>query len=288
MFWENCVKPTNLFFQNFLNIQKELQKIFKKRNERGIKMVNVKGKWTLIMGASRGIGYHTAKFMAEQGCNLILHSRKTEHCQKLLEEVRALGVEAFSVGAELSDPEQVTALLREVDNLGKNVEIVFNNAGIQTPPRLDFCQTTVEDFTDSFQINIIAPAMICYHFLPKMRENGFGRIINTSSGIHLQPEFAGYAASKAALDKITVDLGYALEGSDVTINLVDPGWCRTDMGGKEAYFPPENAVPGMVLFAFTDDRKSGRRIYAPDFSGMELGEALEKAEKVLCSPYEKL
>ena len=249
-------------------------------------MVDVKGKWALITGASRGIGYHTAKFMAEQGCNLILHSRKTEHCQKLLGEVRTLGVEAFSVGAELSDPEQVNSLLKEVDGLGKNVEIIFNNAGIQTAPRMDFCTTTVKDFTDSFQINIIAPAMICYHFLPKMLENGFGRIINTSSGIHLQPEFAGYAASKAALDKITVDLGYALEGSYVMINLVDPGWCRTDMGGKEAWFAPENSVPGMVLFAFMDDRKSGRRIYAPDFGGMGLKEAVEKAERVLGSPYE--
>ena len=249
-------------------------------------MVDVRGKWALITGASRGIGYHTAKFMAEQGCNLILHSRKAEHCQNLLEEVKALDVSAFSVGAELSDPEQVRALLKEVDGLGKNVEIVFNNAGIQTPPRLDFCQTTVEDFTDSFQINIIAPAMICYHFLPKMRENGFGRIVNTSSGIHLQPEFAGYAASKAALDKITVDMGYVLEETDVTVNLVDPGWCRTDMGGKEAWYAPDNAVPGMVLFAFMEDRKSGRRIYAPDFSGMALKEAVEKAERVLGSPYE--
>lgn len=251
-----------------------------------MEMVDVKGKWALITGASRGIGYHTAKFMAKQGCNLILHSRKKEHCQKLLDEVKALGIEAYSVGAELSEPERVKALLKEVDSLSKNVEIVFNNAGIQTPPRADFCQTTVEDFTESFQINIIAPAMICYHFLPKMREKGFGRIINTSSGIHLQPEFAGYAASKAALDKITVDLGYALEGTDVMINLVDPGWCRTDMGGKDAYFPPENAVPGMVLFAFMDDKKSGRRIYAPDFSGLALEEAVERAERVLDSPYE--
>ena len=51
----------------------------------------------MITGASRGIGRLTALFMAEQGCNLILHSRKLEHTEKLLEEVKALGVEAYAV-----------------------------------------------------------------------------------------------------------------------------------------------------------------------------------------------
>lgn len=72
--------------------------------------------------------------------------------------------------------------------------------------------------------------MICYHFMPKMIEAGFGRIINTTSGIALEPEQAGYSASKAALDKITIDLGSKVEGTDVMINLTDPGWCRTDLG----------------------------------------------------------
>lgn len=250
-------------------------------------MVNVKGKWALITGASRGIGCYAARFMAEQGSNLILHSRKKEHCEKILDEVRAMGVEAFSVGADLSEPEKVTALLAEIDGLGKDVEIIFNNAGVQTACRSDYCKTAVSDFTESFQINTIAPAMICYHFLPKMINRGFGRIINTSSGIHLQPEFAGYAASKAALDKITVDLGYALEGTNVTINLVDPGWCRTHMGGQNADYPPQAAIPGLTLFAFMDDKKSGRRIYAPNFSRLALEEAVAKAERELESPYGK-
>ncbi len=66
-------------------------------------MVNVKRKWALITGASRGIGYLSALFMAEQGCNLVLHSRTKEHCTKVLEEVKAKGVEAYAVEAELTD-----------------------------------------------------------------------------------------------------------------------------------------------------------------------------------------
>ena len=166
-------------------------------------MVQVKDKWAFITGASRGIGSLTAKFMAEQGCNLILHSRKKEHCEKLLGEVKAMGIKAFSVEAELSDLDSVQAMLDEIDRMGTAVDIVLNNAGMQIAYRTDYFKTPVSDYTESFKINTIAPAMICYHFMPKMIARGFGRIVNTTSGIRLEPEQAGYSASKAADRKST-------------------------------------------------------------------------------------
>lgn len=248
-------------------------------------MVNMKGRWALITGASRGIGYLTAQFMARQGCNLILHSRKAEHCDKILAEVKAMGVEAVVVAAELNDLDQVDAMLRSIDDMGMPVDVVLNNAGVQIAYRTDYCSTPVSDFTQSFNINTIAPAMICYHFLPKMMERGFGRILNTTSGIALDPQQAGYSASKAALDKFTIDLGSKVQGTDVMINLTDPGWCRTDLGGPHAPNAPESAIPGIVVGAFVDDRKSGRYLGAPNFTGMTLEEAVAHAEAHFNSPY---
>ena len=129
--------------------------------------------------------------------------------------------------------------------------------------------------------------MICYHFMPKMIEAGFGRIINTTSGIALEPEQAGYSASKAALDKITIDLGSKVEGTDVMINLTDPGWCRTDLGGPHAPNAPESAIPGIAVGAFVDDKKSGRYLNAPHFTGMTIEEAVRKAEAQFDSPYHR-
>jgi len=248
-------------------------------------MVNVKGRWALLTGASRGIGYLTALFMAEQGCNLVLHSRKKEHCDKVLSEVKEKGVEAYVVEAELSDLAQVEKMLAEIDEKGTQIDIVLNNAGLQIAYRTEYYQTPVSDYTESFKINTIAPAMICYHFLPKMIERGFGRVLNTTSGIRLEPEQAGYSASKAALDKITIDLGSKLNGTDVMINLTDPGWCRTDLGGPHAPNAPESAIPGIVVGAFADDKKSGRYLNAPYFTGMTLEEAVAYAEKNFDSPY---
>ncbi len=250
-------------------------------------MVNVKGRWALITGASRGIGYLTALFMAEQGCNLILHSRKPENTEKVLAEVKALGVEAYTVSAELSDLDAVAAMLKEIDDKGTVVDIVLNNAGLQIAYRNEYFSTPVSDYTESFKINTIAPAMICYHFMPKMIERGFGRILNTTSGIRLEPQQAGYSASKAALDKITIDLGSTVEGTDVMINLTDPGWCRTDLGGPHAPNAPESAIPGIVVGAFVDDKKSGRYLNAPFFTGMTLEDAVKKAEAEFDSPYGK-
>lgn len=121
-------------------------------------------------------------------------------------------------------------------------------------------------------------------FSSKNAKKGFGRIVNTTSGIRLEPEQAGYSASKAALDKVTIDLGSKLNGSDVTINLTDPGWCRTDLGGPYATNSPESALPGVVVGAFIDDKRSGRIFSAGLFYDMTLEEAILKAESME-SPY---
>ena len=194
-------------------------------------------------------------------------------------------MDADVVSAELSNLTEVDEMLKEIDALGVRVDIVLNNAGLQIAYRTEYFETPVSDYTESFKINTIAPAMICYHFMPKMIENGFGRILNTTSGIRLEPQQAGYSASKAALDKITIDLGSTVEGTDVMINLTDPGWCRTDLGGPHAPNAPESASPGIVVGAFVDDKKSGRFLGAQYFTGMTLEEAVAKAENEFDSPY---
>ena len=242
-------------------------------------MINIKGKWALVTGASRGIGFGAATVLAKHGCNLIVQGRSKEHLEKILQVAEAFGVSAVPVACELSDPKQVRAMLDSVDRLNVPVEIVLNNAGMQVAYRTEFLSTPVEDYEKSFLINTIAPMMITYHFLPRMAENGFGRIVNTTSGIRREPQQAGYSASKAALDKVTMDLASVYDGTDVIISLTDPGWCRTDLGGPKAPNSPESSIPGVIVGVFVDDRRSGRCFVAPEFHGMTLEGAVEYAEK---------
>ena len=173
-------------------------------------------------------------------------SRNTEHTASLEEELKAMGAEVHSFAADLNDIPSVLKMLEQIDALGVDVDIVLNNAGLQIAYRTDYYQTPESDFTVSFNVNTIAPAMICYHFLPKMVSRGFGRIVNTTSGIDKEP------------------------------NLVDPGWCRTDLGGPNAPNAPESAIPGVIVPAFTGEKVNGQIFHAQDLSGMDLEAAVEK------------
>ena len=242
-------------------------------------MVDVKGRWVLVTGASRGLGRLCAFYMADKGANLLLQARTEEALKEVASKAREMGSDVKLFACDLEDDAQVKDMLFEIDKTGVRVDIVLNNAGIQVTYRTDYYVTPSEDFVKSLRVNTIAPALICYHFLPKMIEAGFGRIVNTTSGIALEPQQAAYSASKAALDKITVDLGSTVEGTDVIISLTDPGWCRTDLGGPQAPNAPESALPGLVVGAFVDDGKSGRLFRAQEFTGMPIEEAVAKAER---------
>ena len=245
-------------------------------------MLNLRGKWALVTGASRGLGSLAAKTLAAEGCNLILLSRDTAHTAALAEQLQT---EVRQVACELSDPDSVRRAIAEIDAFGVPVDILLNNAGVQVAYRSDFWETPVSDYETSFRINTIAPMMLCYHFIPKMIARGFGRIVNTTSGIALEPEQAGYSASKAALNKVSIDLGSKLKGTGVAINLTDPGWCRTDLGGPHAPNAPESAIPGVVVGAFIEQPVSGRIFTAQDFCGMTLEAAVRRAETIPCDAY---
>jgi len=238
-------------------------------------MTNVKGKWCLITGASRGLGRLSALELAERGCNIIVHSRSKEKNEAICAELEAKGVKTANVACEMSDADAVYKMLAEVDALGVEVDFVLSNAAIQTTYRADWLNTPIGDYVENFTVNTVAPAIICYHFLPKMIEKGFGRIVNVTSGIDKEPQQAGYSASKAALDKITKDMATKLQDTDVMLNLADPGWCRTDLGGPMAPNAPESAVTGLILGLFLDDKKSGRIISAQEYAGMTVEESVK-------------
>ena len=248
-------------------------------------MIDVKGRWALVTGASRGIGKLAAEELAKSGCNLILHSRNKQHTEKFEKELsEKYGIKAVSVECKLGEIDDLRRMLGEIDDMGVDIDIVLNNAGIQSVYRENIYDTAPEDYTEHFNVNTIAPMVICYHFIPKMVERGFGRVVNTTSGIALEPEQAGYSASKAALDKVTIDLGSKLNGTDVIISLADPGWCRTDLGGEKAPNAPESAIPGVIVGAFVNDGVSGRLFRASDFYDMTPEEAVSKGE-TMSAPY---
>ncbi len=228
--------------------------------------VELKGKWALVTGASRGIGQQIARGLAERGCHLALHSRQLQHTEKLASELAGTGIQVVRLAAELSDEKAVEALLDEALAASGGLDIVYNNAAIMTPFRSDYLATPAEDYRRSFEVNVIAPICITYRVLPGMRQRRWGRIVQVTSGIQDQPELMAYAASKAALDKFVRDTTPSLRGSGVLMNLLDPGWLRTDLGGQNAPNSVESVMPGALVPALVDGEVHGVLFRAQDYA----------------------
>jgi NAD(P)-dependent dehydrogenase (short-subunit alcohol dehydrogenase family) len=145
------------------------------------------------------------------------------------------------------------------------------------PYRADPWTTSAEDFRASFEVNVISLARICNRLVPLMLAQKWGRVVNLTSGIADQPQLTAYAVSKAAVDKYVRDFAPSLVGSGVMINLLDPGWLRTDLGGPNAPNDPATVIPGALVPALLDDGISGRFFRAQDYAGKTLDDALAVA-----------
>jgi 3-oxoacyl-[acyl-carrier protein] reductase len=240
-------------------------------------MTSLKGKWSLVTGSSRGVGSHISEGLARLGSNVVLHSRELSHTRQLAARLEGLGVKVVAVSGELSDQAQVDAMLGAALSQAGQIDILYNNAAIMTPYRENPWDIPAEDFRKSFEVNVISLARICHRLVPPMLVRKWGRVINLTSGIAEQPELSAYSISKAAVDKLVRDFVPRLVGSGVQMNLLDPGWLRTDLGGPKAPNDPSSVIPGALVPALLDNGESGRFFRAQDYAGLSLPLALEKA-----------
>ena len=241
--------------------------------------MTLQGKWSLITGASRGVGAHVSEGLARLGSHVVLHSREPAHTRALAARLALLGVKVVTVAGELADQAQVDALLDAALREAGQIDILYNNAAIMTPYRANPWDIPAEDFRQSFEVNVISLARICHRLVPPMLARQWGRVINVTSGIRDQPELSAYSISKAAVDKLVRDFVPLLAGTGVQMNLLDPGWLRTDLGGPKAPNDPSSVLPGALVPALLDDGVSGRFFQAQDYAGMSLDQALEKARR---------
>jgi 3-oxoacyl-[acyl-carrier protein] reductase len=228
-----------------------------------MKKADIRGKWALVTGASRGIGRQICIGLSQYGCNLVLHSRDIAHTKSIAAELSAKGVQVRQIAAELSDQNQIEAMLKDIPP----INILYNNAAVMTPFHSDWQNVPAEDFRKSFEVNVISLIRICHRLIPGMIQRHWGRIINVTSGIKDQPELIAYAISKAAVDKFVTDTVIRLKDTGVLMNLLDPGWLRTDLGGPQAPNAVESVLPGALVPALIDDGTTGKLFCAQDYAG---------------------
>ena len=227
-------------------------------------MKRLENRWALVTGASRGVGRQIARGLFEEGARLIIHSRTQRSIQPAAAELKEMGAEVYTVTGDLSDPAAVEAMVDGAFAISPVIDILYNNAAVQTGLTGEF-DASSSDYRKSFEVNTIAPIRICNRIIPGMIERGYGRVVNLTSGIKDQPGLLPYAVSKAALDKYVRDLAPAVAGTGVYVNLLDPGWVRTDLGSDRAPNPVESVLPGVLIPALLEEEVQGRFYAAQDY-----------------------
>jgi NAD(P)-dependent dehydrogenase (short-subunit alcohol dehydrogenase family) len=215
-------------------------------------MGRLAGRWCLVTGSSRGIGQQIAIGLAREGAHVIVHGRSKEHNRHTLAALKEYGVQTDSAEGDLSDVAEVQRLIGAVLAAHGGIDILYNNAGIQGE-RMEIWDTSIDAWKAVFQVNLFSMVLLSTAFARGMRDRGYGRIVNLTSGIKDTPQLSPYSVSKAAVNKFTQDLAAELRGTGVLVNHLDPGWLKTDMAGPGAQYDVETVLPGAIVPALLDD-----------------------------------
>jgi NAD(P)-dependent dehydrogenase (short-subunit alcohol dehydrogenase family) len=200
------------------------------------------GKTAIVTGGSRGLGREIALALAGCGANIVVTSRKLENCEAVAEEIRGKGVRALPLACHVGRWDELDALAASsIAEFGR-IDILVNNAGM-SPLAESSLQTSENLFDKIVAVNLKGPFRLAALIGTHMLESGGGSIINVSSigAVFPSPNNAPYAASKAALNALTIALAREF-GPSVRVNAIMPGSFRTDIAkawpaDKEATSP---------------------------------------------------
>jgi NAD(P)-dependent dehydrogenase (short-subunit alcohol dehydrogenase family) len=189
----------------------------------------LQGKTALITGASRGLGKAIALAMAQAGARLILASRDIELLNQTAEGAFAFGSQASVFRVDVTNEEQIVELERTVARELGHVQILVNNAGMNI--RKPAAEFTLQEWRQVIDTNLTSAFLMCRSFVPQMKGQGFGRILNlTSIMSHIAlPGRTAYCASKAGLLGFTRALALELAPEKITVNGISPGPVATEI-----------------------------------------------------------
>lgn len=207
-------------------------------------MKPLSGKTALVTGASapNGIGRAITRRLAADGANVVVTDRlgevtingsnrfTTELLDELAEELNATSVVALALPLDVTDPDQVTSVVKRCLTEFGSVDILVNNAG-SLAGSADFLTTTQADWEMSYRVNVQGPMILAQAVISHMQTHGGGRIINIGStgSLGAEPGFGAYTAMKHALVGLTKTLAAEFGPDGILCNTVCPGYIATDM-----------------------------------------------------------
>ena len=211
----------------------------------------------IVTGANRGIGLEICRQLALLNFRVILTSRDEAKGLEAVKQLQSSNGEIFYHQLDVSCQESILDLHDFVLNRFGAADVLVNNAAILPDPFGRTLKVEVGKFRAALETNTLGPLMLCQAFIPIMRKQNYGRVVNVSSGAgqieNMVNDMPAYRLSKIALNGLTLMLSKSVKGSNVLVNAACPGWVRSDMGGPKADRSLEQGAEGIVWLATLPD-----------------------------------
>jgi glucose 1-dehydrogenase len=206
-------------------------------------------RFTLITGASTGIGKATAMRMAHDGASVAINfyndPEEAESARQEVQRIAAAGARVITVQADVSEESQVQAMFRHVLAEFGRLDILVNNAGIQIPAPSH--KIAMEDYDRVMDVNLRGTFLCAREALRHFLERGEGGVILNNSSVHEiipKPQYLPYALSKGGVGRLTRTLALEYAGHGIRVNAVGPGAVATNMNAAWLHDPEKRAGVG--------------------------------------------
>jgi NAD(P)-dependent dehydrogenase (short-subunit alcohol dehydrogenase family) len=206
-------------------------------------------KIALVTGGNRGIGFESCRQLARSGFTVLLTARDPDNGNTAVNKlVNDEGLDVIFYLLDVTNKDHIKNVSRQVEQQYGSLNVLVNNAAILYDTWQHAIDVDLKVVNQAIDTNVYGPWRLCQAFIPIMKRNGFGRIVNVSSlggSLHYMQEGGtpAYSISKAALNVLTRRLAAEIQGTGILVNSVDPGWLATDMGGPGGG-PVEEGVRG--------------------------------------------
>jgi NAD(P)-dependent dehydrogenase (short-subunit alcohol dehydrogenase family) len=225
-------------------------------------------KIALVTGANKGIGFEVARQLAASGCTVLLGARNPALGEEAAAKLKREDVRYLAIDLDDSATIAIAAQVIDVD-FGR-LDILVNNAGLVGQGDGLPSSSSLDAIERTFRVNFLGSVAVTQAMLPLLRKAPSASIVNVSSGLgsltksgdpawtHVAAKYLGYAASKAALNMLTVQLAWELRGTPIKVNSVDPGYTATDLNHHQGTQTiPEGAAEIIRLALLPKDGPTG-------------------------------
>lgn len=222
-------------------------------------------KVALVTGGNKGIGFEIVRGLLQAGCRVYLGTCDVANGQQAATARAAEGGEVLVIELHLHDQATLDAAAARIQREAGRLDILVNNAGINVPGDGPVSTAAVGSVEQVLRTNVLGTLAVTQAFLPLVQQSAAGRIVNVSSpvgSLTLNEQKAwplfGYAASKAAVNMLTVQLAYELRDTSVKVNSANPGYTATDLNhfaGTDT--PAQGAAEAIRLALLPADGPTG-------------------------------